>query len=151
VVVADCVSLIMTSTDPPPFPAASRERFPKGARLLTKREFDAVYQQRCKASDGTLLIFAARNRLDRPRLGLSVSRKVGPAVVRNRLKRWLREAFRSQRAELPSGVDLIVIPQGVERAGFANYRESLLRLSRKLLRKLPAESPDARTDGGGTA
>ena len=44
-----------------------------------------------------------------PRLGMVVSRKVGTAVKRNAVKRWLREWFRKSDAELPRGVDLVVI------------------------------------------
>jgi ribonuclease P protein component len=57
------------------------------------------------------LIYASKNDLMRQRLGLSVSRKLGAAVVRNRWKRLLREAFRRHRTRLPEGVDLIVIPK----------------------------------------
>jgi ribonuclease P protein component len=110
--------------------------FPKSARLRTKTEFDRVYARRCKASDGTLLVFAQRNELSLPRIGLSVSRKLGGAVVRNRLKRLLREAFRLSQHELPTGVDLVVIPSAAERANLEAYRESLRRLSKKLARRL---------------
>lgn len=48
------------------------------------------------------------NKLDTPRFGLAVSRKVGSAVVRNRVKRWLREAVRRQRAGVPP-VDVVLI------------------------------------------
>ncbi len=46
-----------------------------------------------------------------PRLGMVVSRKVGPAVVRNQLKRWIREWFRRRAGALPAGLDIVVIPR----------------------------------------
>jgi len=55
-----------------------------------------------------LVVRWAGNSLAQPRLGLAVSRRVGNAVVRNRVKRWLREAFRHERASL-GGVDVVVI------------------------------------------
>ncbi len=125
-----------------------KHRFPKQSRLLTKSDFERVYQQRCRAGDGVLLMFAWSNGQPRTRLGLSVSRKVGNAVVRNRIKRWLREAFRLSQHELPVGLDLIVIPTDISRAAVATYQNSLRKLSHKLARRLtpPAtETPAAET------
>ena len=74
-------------------------------------DFRRAYQKRSTASDSRLLIFAVSNDLPYSRLGLSVSRKVGNAVVRNRWKRLIREAFRLNRETIPPGVDLVVIPR----------------------------------------
>ncbi len=82
-----------------------------------------------------MLVFGAASGLPHPRIGLSVSRKVGSAVVRNRWKRLLREAFRLSRERLPDGIDLVVIPrQGVE-PELGELMESLPRLAAKLARK----------------
>ena len=115
--------------------------FPKTVRLRTGAEFKSIYNQRCKASDGTLLVFASASITGQTRIGLSVSRKLGNAVVRNRLKRLLREAFRLSRTELPTGIDLIAIPQGVARAGLSAYRQSLVRLAQKLHLRMTAAAP----------
>jgi ribonuclease P protein component len=56
-----------------------------------------------------LVVIVARREEGPTRLGVTVSRKVGPAVVRNRLKRLVREAFRLHRHELPAGLDLVVV------------------------------------------
>jgi ribonuclease P protein component len=80
--------------------------------LRKNSEFQSVYERRASASDGRLLVFVLKNELSHARLGLSVSRKHGGAVVRNRWKRLLREAFRLSLAELPSDVDIVCIPRG---------------------------------------
>jgi ribonuclease P protein component len=124
----------------PPLSEASH-RFPRSARLRSKRDFDRVYAVRCKAGDGVLLVFGAANELGLSRLGLSVSRKLGGAVVRNRLKRLLREAFRLERERLPRGLDFVVIPSAADRASLPAYRESLARMSRKVERRLQERRP----------
>ncbi len=117
--------------------------FPKASRIRQSPEFKAVYDRRCKASDGTLLVFAGSNPTGKTRLGLSVSRKFGNAVQRNRFKRLLREAFRLSRRDLPTGIDLVVIPQGGLRPGLRVYRESLVRLAHKLNRRLRSKTQQA--------
>ena len=82
--------------------------FPQSARLKTPAEFDAVYDRKKSAADGLLVVFAGPAAGGKPRLGLSVSRKVGNAVVRNRWKRLLREVFRT--SELPA-CDFVAVPR----------------------------------------
>ena len=86
-------------------------RFPTALRLKTPAEFTAVYDRKKSVSDGLLVVYAKENDLPHPRVGLSVSRKVGNAVVRNRYKRLFREAFRLLQHELPAGLDFILIPR----------------------------------------
>ena len=87
-------------------------------------------------SDDVLLVYACENELDRPRLGLSVSRKVGGAVVRNRWKRMLREAFRLSKADLPRAADLVVIPRRSEPPELAALIRSLAAQSRRAVGRL---------------
>jgi ribonuclease P protein component len=137
---------MQTSDASPQEPATSGQSLPKPARLRSSAEFERVYARRCKAGNGTLLLFGAVNERTITRLGLSVSRRLGGAVVRNRLKRLLREAFRRCRSELPPGLDLIAIPTAAERAGLEAYVASLVRLARKVERRLrddAAEGPRA--------
>lgn len=72
-------------------------------RLTHERQFDAVYDAKCRKSAGPLTIFALPNTMTHARLGLSVGRKIGSAVVRNTVKRRLREAFRLNQAALAAG------------------------------------------------
>lgn len=88
----------------------TRLRFPKQSRLRKKNDFDRVYQDHAYARGPLFNVLVASNQLDRSRLGLSVSRQVGTAVRRNRWKRLLRESFRLMQAQLPAGLDIVVIP-----------------------------------------
>lgn len=117
--------------------------FQKSQHLRAKADFERVYSIRQKAADGTLLIFVARNDFTITRIGLSVSKKHGGAVVRNRLKRLLREAFRFVQHELPSGIDLIAIPLSRERAALDAYKQSLVKLVSKLERRLEPKADEA--------
>ena len=89
-------------------------------------------EQRGKQKAFLSMVFGGPNDLPHPRWGLSVSRKVGGAVVRNRWKRLLREAFRLAREQLPVGVDLVVIPRPNAEPTLAGLLESLPRLAAKV-------------------
>ena len=83
------------------------------ARITRSGDFDAVYRRGRSAANRHLVVYAF-SRDDRPadapaRLGLSVSRKVGGAVERNRVKRVLREQFADLVPGLPGGLDVVVI------------------------------------------
>lgn len=120
------------------------QRFPKQYRLLGAPDFQRVYARRLTASDGVLVVRACENGLPYPRLGLAVSRRVGSAVVRNRWKRQIREAFRSLRLQLPTGLDLVVAPKRAGDPPPGAVAASLRRLAARLERRLAPDEHGGR-------
>ncbi|HJN07460.1 MAG: ribonuclease P protein component [Pirellulaceae bacterium] len=108
--------------------------FPKSSRVRKQADFDRAHRQRAYAADDTLVLRGCPNGLEHARLGLSVSRKVGNAVVRNRWKRLIREAFRMSRAEIPRGMDFVVRPRKGAVANLAAIEASLPQLCWRLAR-----------------
>src|SRR5688572_20071284 len=98
---------------------------PKSRHLRSPAEFAAVYDAKVRESRGPLMAYAKPNDLGHPRLGMSVSRKVGIAVRRNRIRRLLREAFRLMQHDLPAGYDFVVVVRAHEPAMLADYQKLL--------------------------
>ena len=100
-------------------------RFGKAARILRRREFLAVQQRGERLFAGKLVVLALQAGGSAPRIGITVSGKVANAVIRNRIKRQVREAFRAVAADLPP-VDLVVIARsGAAEVGMAGARAAL--------------------------
>lgn len=111
--------------------------FPDSLRMKTPEEFKRVYDRKKSASDGTIVVYACENQFAHPRLGVSVSKKVGNAVERNRWKRLFREAFRLMQHDLPQGVDLILIPKlDTDEPDFEALKASLVTLAQQAAKKL---------------
>ena len=115
-------------------------RFRPHEHLRRPADFRRVYERKRSVSDDRLLIYACDNGLPYARVGLSVSRKVGPAVVRNRLRRLYREAFRLTKEALPTGLDLVLIPRGSTPPTLEELQESLTRLVPQAARRLAKEA-----------
>jgi ribonuclease P protein component len=122
--------------------AAARPRpfaFRPAEHLRRPSEFRRVYERRRSASDAWLIVYGCENGLSFLRLGLSVSRKMGAATQRNRLRRLYREAFRLTRHEMPGGLDLVLIPRTPDAPPLEELKRSLPKLVRQIARKLARE------------
>ncbi len=127
----------------------------RGRRLTRSAEFERVYRQgRSLANRDFVLYCFANPASERPRLGLSVSRKVGGAVERNHVKRLLREAFAQVQDELVAHHDIVVVARPgshelAERGGLAAVSASLTELiDRGRLRETDSRDPSPSAAGG---
>ncbi len=111
-------------------------RFGPQQRLRNRAAFDAVYANRRSRRVGPLLVFVRRSQPSVcPRLGLSLPKRVGNAVTRNRVRRCLREAFRLQQQEWPTGVDVVVNIRPHQPLAMMEYAEFLREARLALLRQ----------------
>ncbi len=105
------------------------ETFPKEFRLLRRREFQRVYREGQRRSAPLCTIFFRSNGLPLTRLGITATTRLGTAVTRNRVKRRLREIFRSNRTAIPTGWDIVLNPrEGVAKVPYTTLVRELLRL-----------------------
>ena len=109
-----------------------RFSYPASHRLRGKLAFAAVYDAGVREARGPVTIFALRNDLPHPRLGLSVSRRVGNAPRRNTIKRKLRETFRLMQHDFPAGYDWVIVVRPHEPLMLADYQRILSGLLVKL-------------------
>jgi len=116
------------------------QRFRSWEHLRRPDDFRRVYDRKRSVSDERLIVYACENGTAFSRLGMSVSRKAGPAVARNRLRRLYREAFRLLKGELPTGLDLILIPRGTTEPSLEEVKASLLKLIPQAARRLGKEA-----------
>ncbi|MGI6336096.1 MAG: ribonuclease P protein component [Clostridiales bacterium] len=101
--------------------------------LKENRDFRRLYQAGKSAADPFLAVYVRKNRLNVNRLGITVGTKIGCAVVRNRVRRRIREAYRTSEDAYLQGYDIVVVARA--RAATAEYRqlkEGLYKCLKKL-------------------
>lgn len=116
--------------------------YPRAVRLLRRADFDAVYQQGRRRSSRQFIVFYRANGRALSRFGMSVKRALGNAVVRNRIRRRVREIIRLHREEIASGWDIVIHPRSsVATAPFAPLAAELIELLRSTLAPPPGPGP----------
>lgn len=116
---------------------AQSNAFPKEVRLRRRSEFLKVQERGTKiTADCILALVLPNGRADGvTRLGLTVSTKVGPSVVRNRIRRRLRELFRTRREALPKGLDMVLIARSsAAEADWPRFVRAFEKVERELAR-----------------
>lgn len=129
-----------------------RRTLPRSKRVRSSRAFTWILRRGGCAADDSLVVFALRQTalpasaaaspLAPRRLGVTIPKRTGNAVVRNRWKRWIREAFRLHQENLPRGFDYIVRPKKDAVGSGPRIQASLPKLARKAARR--AERPPRR-------
>jgi ribonuclease P protein component len=117
-----------------------RQGLPAGRRIRKRREFLAVQEAGWRVSLPSLLLLVCARPDEQPaRLGITVTRKFGGAVIRNRAKRLIREAFRLSPNLVPNGIDVVVIPKAKARlSDLRTVVDELRRAGPILQAKAPA-------------
>lgn len=121
-------------------------KFGKDRRLRASAEFVRVQRAGRRVTSPHFVFLIAAREVEGPsRMGLVVSRKVGNAVVRNRVKRLCRECFRRDVAKLPDGIDLVIIargdPTGLDFASVSREWSDVQRYMQKRAAEALAQSP----------
>ena len=112
-----------------------REGFPWHYRIVRGSEYRAAYDTGLKFHSERFVLFAKANTLGHHRLGLTVSRKVGGAVVRNRVKRLFREIFRRSGAEIHPSFDIVLnAKRGCAGAGYRELQAEFLAVMGRICR-----------------
>jgi ribonuclease P protein component len=110
-------------------------------RLKQARDFDLIFSSGRAVADPRLVLHGRRSGLPYNRLAFAVGKKHGNAVARNRLKRLLREAYRTQKPDLPQGYDLVLVPRTGCPDSVHVLAESVASLLGQLSAKLAAPPP----------
>lgn len=106
-----------------------QHKFPRRERLTRKREFQNIYQLGEKRVGPAFVCYAVRRESQGRKFGCAVSRKIGNAVARNRVKRYLREVYRRHRDQLVDDVHLILVARPVSaRMSYRECRDAIRRL-----------------------
>ena len=136
------------------------QRFYRFERLKLRRNFQAVFDAKQSAGGAILVVYGRPNELPFNRIGISIGRRFGNAVQRNRFKRVCREAFRLSKSRQPVGWDWIVLPKGKKGKGekrssgpapsslrLEDIQTDLLSLMRRIAKKAQRKDADERPHG----
>ena len=110
-------------------------RFPRRQRLSLKKDFDRVFAEGRSAADENLVLYLLATEKGYPRLGLAVGKGIGNAVLRNKVKRHIREAFRLNHDRLPESADIVVIARKGAGENPRGITESFVNLAGRLTRE----------------
>jgi ribonuclease P protein component len=117
------------------------ECLPKSHRIAKRRDFLQAYDAGQKTFGRYVVIFARPNELGHPRLGITATRKLGKAHIRNRMKRWTREVFRRNQTALGIdhlGTDFVVnLRKSGVTADFDSFRSDLTGALERAARPAP--------------
>lgn len=118
-------------------PSEPDQRFPRSYRLTARRQFLAVYDMGQRVTSRSFLLFGLPNDVGHSRLGITVTKKIGGAVRRNRIKRLLREVFRRNRQRLSPEIDVVVnARRGIEERSYGELEAEFVERFEQLARRL---------------
>lgn len=113
------------------------EALPKQRRLTKRPQFVRVYETGRKQFSRYAVLFFAGNELQNSRIGITVTKKVGKANIRNRVKRWTREVYRRQREPLgldAQALDIVVnVKPGASQTTFQEFERDLARVLERIV------------------
>lgn len=119
----------MPAAEPQP---VERYKYTAAHRLSGDQEFQAVFNNKLRKNAGPLSVLGLPNAREHHRFGMTVSKRVGNAVKRHRIKRRLREAFRLNQHALPGRYDLVVIVHPHQVLPMQEYADLLARAAEQL-------------------
>ncbi|MCK8824528.1 ribonuclease P protein component [Fuchsiella alkaliacetigena] len=107
----------------------SNKTFPKSERLTKNHQFKRVYEQGNSIANEFVVLYFLKNGGNKRRIGFSISKKIGKAVIRNRIKRIFKEIYRKNKNDLVSGIDLIIIARkGIAGASYKEIKAAVFNL-----------------------
>jgi len=115
-----------------------KETFGPRERIRTKRDFLFLFKEGKRYKDKYFNLIYFPNNLNFSRMAIIVSKKVGNAVTRNKMKRWMRDLFRRNKEFLKHNLDiLIIVKKEIQETSWTNLRENYLSAIKSICQKQP--------------